>query len=317
MTTADIINSTLAHYPREAPLPPPEYSPPPDVADRHRAMLAVPSMERHMSDEGWQLALALRDGGDYVLHGHNLGGGTDVGRLLRECPPSVCMVQDQHEWDQGHLAVPAERFHNAPALADYPNVFKITVVKDTHRQSESAKRNSLSIGCNAWIIYYNTDIVLRTLSWLRPQHVIRTWHTINASIVPEFSAKNRSPCILSGAVGGAYPLRTRIANSNLRNVDYVQHPGYHNTGSNTPGYLRQLSGYKVAICTASKFGYALRKIAEATACGCRVITDLPSDEVMPEIDGNLTRFSPLRSWRRPPRSVCDLSERATGREPYR
>ncbi len=37
------------------------------------------------------------------------------------------------------------------------------------------------------------------------------------------------------------------------------------------------------------YGYALRKIIESTACGCRVITDLPVDEVLPEIDDNLIR----------------------------
>jgi hypothetical protein len=40
------------------------------------------------------------------------------------------------------------------------------------------------------------------------------------------------------------------------------------------------------------YGYALRKIMEATACGCRVLTDLPVDEVLPEIDGNLFRIRP-------------------------
>lgn len=30
----------------------------------------------------------------------------------------------------------------------------------------------------------------------------------------------------------------------------------------------------------------------SSACGCRVITDLPSDEILPEIDGNLVRVHP-------------------------
>jgi hypothetical protein len=54
--------------------------------------------------------------------------------------------------------------------------------------------------------------------------------------------------------------------------------------------MEELSRYKVAICTSSIYGYALRKIIEATACGCRVITDLPSDEVLPLIDDNLVRL---------------------------
>jgi hypothetical protein len=40
------------------------------------------------------------------------------------------------------------------------------------------------------------------------------------------------------------------------------------------------------------WGHAFRKIMEATACGCRVITDLPTDEVLPHIDDNLIRVHP-------------------------
>ena len=70
------------------------------------------------------------------------------------------------------------------------------------------------------------------------------------------------------------------------------HPGYHANGSFTPAlHSRNSTKFKVAICTSSTMGFALRKIIEATACGCRVITDLPAGEVMPEIDGNLTRVS--------------------------
>ena len=49
---------------------------------------------------------------------------------------------------------------------------------------------------------------------------------------------------------------------------------------------------RVAICTASAYQFALRKIFEATAAGCRVITDLTAHDYLPEIDGNLTRVSP-------------------------
>ena len=58
----------------------------------------------------------------------------------------------------------------------------------------------------------------------------------------------------------------------------------------------------MAICTASIYGYALRKIIEATACGCVVVTDLPSDEVLPLIDGNLVRVRPDI----PPRGMARL-----------
>jgi hypothetical protein len=76
----------------------------------------------------------------------------------------------------------------------------------------------------------------------------------------------------------------------IRGHKYLRHPGYHRKGCCTPGFLQELGHTKVAICTASIYGYALRKIIEATACGCRVLTDLPEDEVLPDIDGNLVRI---------------------------
>ena len=97
-----------------------------------------------------------------------------------------------------------------------------------------------------------------------------------------------------GAVNGsAYPLRTRLYRNmtSLSNVDFLPHPGYHDKGCCTPQYLHHLNKYKVAICTSSRYGYALRKIIEATACGCRVITDLPVEDKLPLIDDNLIRVS--------------------------
>jgi hypothetical protein len=285
LSVKDILDS-LTHYPTENPIPPPPYTP----KEGSRIMLAVPSMERHMSNEGWQLALALQAGG-YDICGHPLST-TDVNILLQEKNPSVVMVQDQHEWDSGHLAIKEEYFHNSKTLASRPDIFKLTVVKDTHRQYESAKRYSNDIGCNAWICYYHPAIVLRTLNWIRPRHLIRTYHTIDADAVPPYKSEGRKPCLLSGSLGGAYPLREKIHQANLPLVTFIRHPGYSNNGSSTPAYLKELSKYKVAICTASKFGYALRKHMEAVACGCRVITDLPRDEVLPGIDHNLVRVSP-------------------------
>ncbi len=300
MLVKDIIK-TLSHYPVEAPLKALPYT----LREGPRVMLAVPSMAEHMSDEGWQLALAFEASG-YKLYGRGMGG-TDVKAMLDKEQPSVVFVQDEHEWNGGHLAVRGEYFDGISALKDRPDVFKVTVVKDTHRQYESAKRNSEGIGCHAWLTYYSVDVSLRTLSWLRPEHTVRTYHTVDRDAVPVYVAEGRKVCILSGSMGGAYPLRTRIKDANLRGIDYIKHPGYGNRGTSTPGYLKQLSGYKVAVCTASKFGYALRKLIEATACGCRVVTDLPSDEVMPGIDANLVRVEPDIPMPEMGRLILDLA----------
>jgi hypothetical protein len=263
-------------------------------------------MEHHMSNEGWQLALALKAGG-YDLCGHGLST-TRTLEILKQKNPSVVFVQDQHEWESGHLAKREEYFYDTPELARRPDVFKLTVVKDTHRQYESAKQYSRSIGCHAWVAYYNLPIVFRTLNWLRPQHVVRTYHTIDANSVPPYQAEGRRTCLLSGALGGAYPLRCRIHEARMPEVYFMQHPGYFNTGTCTPAYLREMSRYRVSICTASKFGYTLRKLIESTACGCRVITDLPADEPLPEIDDNLIRVSPNMDMGEMRKLICHLSD---------
>jgi len=85
-----------------------------------------------------------------------------------------------------------------------------------------------------------------------------------------------------------YPLRRRIVRSRI--CPYVFHPNYHANGCCTPAYLDMLAHYKVSVCTTSIFGYALRKIVESTAAGCVVITDLPAEDRLPEIDDNLVRI---------------------------
>ena len=69
--------------------------------------------------------------------------------------------------------------------------------------------------------------------------------------------------------------------------------------------MLELSHYKAAICTSSIYGYALRKIIEATACGCVVISDLPEDECLPRIDGNIIRIEPDTSTH----AVADILDR--------
>jgi hypothetical protein len=287
----DIIREVSPQYPSETQLSAPAYNPPADVASRPRIMLAVPSLARHMSSEGHELQQGMQAAG-WKLHGHELGLGTDVKEIIEKENPAVVLVTDSHEWDSGHLAVKEEKFHNVEALAKRPDIFVLTTVKDSHRQYESAKSYAANMGCHAIITYYNPSIVCRMSNWIRPQHVIRTWHTVDANKVPEFNTKRYNECLLSGSLGGAYPLRERIHKSGLSNVTWLRHPGYVNTGSSTASYLQTLSQYKVAICTSSRFGYCLRKVMEAAACGCRVVTDLPVDDVVPEIDFWIVRIAP-------------------------
>lgn len=283
--------------------------------NQRKVAMAVESMRQHMTNEGWELMLALEEGG-FTLAGHNipvpsnvigknlLGGLTDVRDILDLHNPAVVVVQDKREWEgltADKSRDSAMRFRHIDVLKDRNDIFKLTILKDAHQQPDYHREAAEEMGCHAWIVYYHPSIVAHLAPFVRPQHVIRTWHSIDPTIVPPFyMVNNRNPlerrgCFLSGAVSNAYPLRRRLfANhGQLPDCTVLAHPGYHRKGCQTPEYLMKLSQHKVAICTSSIYGYALRKVVEATACGCIVLTDLPIDEVMPgDIDDNLVRITP-------------------------
>jgi hypothetical protein len=305
-TVDDVIRGL--DYPRVMPLLAPEYVPG-DTALNKRVALAVPSMARHTTNEGWELMLGLHHAG-YVLHGFGLDGErmgwqTHVPDILRLMNPGVVVVQDKREWE-GRTAGPGfdtrESFTGVEALAGWNNRFKVTVLKDAHANPLYHRASAEEMGANAWITYYHPRIVSHLAPYVRQSHLIRTYHTIDSDLFKtgrlavdiSLSEKRRAGALISGAVSGAYPLRKRII-EHISEIPYLcrlVHPGYHRRGCETPKYLEILSGYKVAICTASRYGYALRKIVEATAVGCKVVTDLPVDDVMPFIDGNLVRVRP-------------------------
>jgi hypothetical protein len=174
-------------------------------------------------------------------------------------------------------------------------VFTLTVLKDAHQRADYHRASAEAMGCHAWVVYYHPLVVWHLAPYVRPRHLVRTYHTVDSDAVPGYGVSERKGgCLFSGAVSSAYPLRQTVVRNldRLHYLTYLRHPGYHRNGCQTPEYLSTLSRFRAAICTASRYGYALRKIVEATACGCVVITDLPEDEVLPEIDGNLVRVHP-------------------------
>lgn len=274
-------------------LPAPKYTGDPKYIDP-KVALAVEDMRRHMTDEGWQLFYGLGLNG-YELCGYNLTlNETSVPRILEITNPKVAVIQDKREWDvkPGNFREPKARFTGVTAFRERDDIFKITVLKDAQNNPRYHADSASEMGVHAWITYYATPVVLRVAPFVRPQHILRTYHTVDSKAIPEYKADDRDNCLLSGAVSNAYPLRQRLFKDHkkLPRTDVLHHPGYHNKGSNTPSFLQLLSKYKVAICTCSMYGYALRKIIESVACGCVVITNLPSDEYLPDIDNALVRI---------------------------
>lgn len=261
---------------------------------RSKVVLGVESMARHTTDEGAQLQWGLEAAG-YQLFGHGFPAcSTHVPWIISIAKPGTVMVQDAREWEgltAGGGGDPRMRFQEVEVLKHRPDVFKVTVLKDAQHRPEYHRQSAEEIGCHAWIVYYHPRVVAHLAPYVRTEHLIRTWHTIDPALVPPGLPDRPLGCLLSGALSKAYPLRTRLAerHKDVPGCDLLPHPGYRRDGCHTPGFLKRLSRYRVAICTSSIYGYSLRKLIEATACGCRVITDLPADDVLPGIDGNLVR----------------------------
>lgn len=290
-TIGDILKTI--NTPQVAQLSKPIYSPPENEGGI-RIALAVKSMANHTSNEGWELMLSLQHSG-YELCGYGIDENlTDVNEIIERYNPAVVVVQDKREYigkTAGKGFDERERFINVGQLRLRPDIFRLTVLKDAHQDPQFHSDSANEIGCHAWITYYHPEIVCKFAPYVRREHLVRTYHSLDAQLVPTFSANRHHGCLLSGAISRAYPLRTRLFREAryLSHTTALPHPGYHRNGSATPKFLQILSNFKVAICTASSYGYVLRKMIEATACGCTVITDLPSDEVLPQIDGNMVR----------------------------
>lgn len=258
--------------------------------------LGTESMSRHTADAGWQLTLGFQEGG-YTLVGHRLEvPRTDVREILPSLSPGVVVMQDKREWF-GQTAGQKgrniqERFQHVEDLRERPNIFRLTILKDAQQKPGFHRDSAAEIGAHAWVTYYHPRIVTHVAPYVREAHLVRTYHTIDRNAVPPFQGRRMERGIVSGAISKAYPIRKilRQSISDSPYLDYKKHPGYEAKRCRTNEYLQCLSRYRVAICTSSRYGYALRKIIEATACGCIVITDLPIDDILPGIDGNLVRL---------------------------
>lgn len=261
-----------------------------------KLVLGVASMQQHMTDEGWQLTHGLSLNSGYVHCGHGLPEPeTNAAALLSKYDPSIVVVQDKREWhpQPGNFRDPKAAFRDVTRLRLHASM-KLTVLKDSQQRPEWHKQSADEMGVHAWIVYYHPEIVKHLAQYVRKEDCLRTYHTLNPASVPEFKVDRSEHSIMSGAISNAYPLRLVIRNNlyMLSPLVLLSHPGYHRNGCCTTEYMNTLSNYKVAVCTSSRYGYTLRKIIEATAVGCRVITDLPIDDTMPEIDGNLIRIHP-------------------------
>lgn len=260
-----------------------------------RLCLALEPYRRHMTDEGSLLQEGLAYG-HYHLRGAYLPyDDTDVERILDDEEPGTVFVQDIRDWMPGTSGCydPNAGFINWQALGEDRRVFRVTVLKDAHAAQKLQEGAHALMGIHAWLVYYHPRLVAGIAPWVRPQDLIRIYHCVHPGCVPKYTA-DRKGCLLAGALSDYhYPLRTRLAklaDSANGPIEYLKHPGYGAVGTATPSFLQTMSRYKVAVCTCSIWGFALRKTIEATACGCVVIANLPEDDKLPDIDANIIRI---------------------------
>lgn len=253
-----------------------------------KLLLALKSFEHHTSSESWLLQKGLEYNG-WVLCGVGLKHDTgDVGRIIEaetveSGPPDVVIVSDHREWDGGSFQGGREAFYNLDAIT----CPKLSILKD----AQWAKDGWYHKQYDHLITYYHTAA---RVSGLPAERMIRTYHCVDADKVPHMRAGSmsvpRRGCLLSGANNKTYyPLRARLWSDPQGVWDSLAHPGYQDKRCHSDVYLATLNRYKVAICTASVFDYALRKIIEAVACGCVVVTNLSYSDKLPMIDGSLVR----------------------------
>lgn len=264
-------------------------------------VLANQQYHTHMTDEGLQLQLGLQSAG-WTLVGPGYDENTDVRRILREYQPTNVFVQDKRDWDPDsgcHSATPDLKYKYLNALATSDAKVSV-VVKDAGPDDCDYHRHFCEeTDADGVVIYYHPLSVLKFSPWLQRYRLVRIHHSIHPDHIPTFNpASKRFPVCGSGAIGArttdVYPLRARIAErASQFGMIWLKHPGYKNTtGPDTPKYLTFLNSFKVSFATASSYGFSLRKIIESVACGCTVVTDLPSYDVLPEIDRALVRITP-------------------------
>lgn len=234
-----------------------------------------------MSSGVHQLERGLEEAGVTLVGSGYHCRGEHLPTLVSELSPDILLIQEATVWDRPdrgpftgveelrNLGVTLGTFHtDLGSLPEY------------HKAFHEKLRPHLII------TRYPTQSVRQLTPWTPTESVVRSHWTLDPAEVPAWS-DNRNVACVSGAPGSVvYPLRSKIINSRSRVITKLTHPGYHLSGESGSEYMRRLSGFKVAICTTSKYKFFLRKIIEATAAGCIVLADGPN-EVVPAISGNV------------------------------
>jgi len=265
-----------------------------------KVVLANIDYRRHLTDEGDQLQRGLEFAG-WRLVGKGYDNLQDVRRILDRYKPEAVFVSDKRDFDPKSPGAFRKDvgFLHLGALAKAKDVFKVAVVKDAGSVPGYHHEFVEEIGADAIAVYYDENRVRGLNPWIGGRKLLRTYHSVDVGVclstqhwTLEEERRPRRRGVVSGALDRmVYPLRCRVVDAQGQlKIDHLHHPGYHNKGSGTPEFLKALSMYRVHVATASIYGFALRKIVESVAQGATPVTNLPAEDVLPEIDQALVRI---------------------------
>jgi len=278
---------------------------PPDAENRKQGVIfAIESFRRHMDSGRWLFQQGMEEQGYLSAGGSMPPPGIacdDVAALVDAWNAPVAIMWPRYEWDPAlWKGAPLPRdacFRNIGELAARDDVLRVAVLHDAGSERESQRAWHEEFRPHVYLCWYHERSVMALAPHVPRERIVRTYHVIQGRDVPQVCPR-RGVGVVSGARNHEiYPFRTAAIEAAESGplgftVHYLKHPGYHQKGAQSAGYIHFLSRYRVAICSASVYGFALKKHIEATAAGCRVITDLPNYDCLPGIDGNFLRVSP-------------------------
>lgn len=261
-----------------------------------KIVLANIDYRTHMTDEGDQFQRGLEAAGWTLVGKGYQDDCKHVPTILDRYRPTHVMVHDKRDWDpDSKISFRKDiGFEELNVLMKRDDIVKAVLVKDAATFREYMEEFVREVKPAAIVHYYDLGGVRDYSPYLFKCNRIRTWHTIDSAFARSIDLTGpRKRAVLTGARGRrSYPLRMMVRHHirSLRPIEYKNHPGYGNVRCHTPDYLKMLAGYRIHIATASRWGFALRKIIESVAVGATPITNLPAHDVLPEIDGALVRI---------------------------
>lgn len=264
-------------------------------------LFGLESFRRHMDNGRWLFQLGMEQAGYLTAGGEMPPPGidaTNVREIVQRFEPRVVIFWPRYEWDPGEWGgcevTPAHCFDEWEYLLERDDILRVAVFHDAGSARKEQVRWHQEFRPHVYLTWYHPQSVVDLAPHVPYGSIVRTYHVVDPATTPVVRERDGGIVISGAYVPDVYPLRTRaclaVADGTLGpRAVRLEHPGYAQTGTRSHEFAVELAKYRVAVCTASSYKFALRKIFEATAAGCRVVTDLPTYDHLPEIDGNLIR----------------------------